>query len=85
MNGGRIEAGRVFRVGTVGGLSDAELLERLAAVDGEAAGAAFEAIIERHGPMVLQVCRMVLRDEHAAEDAFLVLARRAPREIGAAS
>ena len=85
MNGGRIEAGRqlerLFGVGTVGGLSDAELLERFAAVDDEAAGAAFEAIVERHGPMVLRVCRMVLRDAHAAEDAFqatfLVLARRA--------
>ncbi len=73
----------MFRVGTVGGLSDAELLERLAAVDGEAAGAAFEAIVERHGPMVLRVCRMVLRS-HAAEDAFLVLAP-GPAEIGAAS
>ena len=89
MNGGRIEAGRqlerLFEVGTVGGLSDAELLERFAAVDDEAAGAAFEAIVERHGPMVLRVCRMVLRDAHAAEDAFqatfLVLARRA-RTLG---
>ncbi len=89
MNGGRIEAGRqlerVFRVGTVGGLSDAELLERFAAVDDDSAGAAFEAIVERHGPMVLRVCRMVLRDAHAAEDAFqatfLVLARRA-RTLG---
>ena len=37
MSGGRIEAGRqlerLFGVGTVGGLSDAELLERFAAVD----------------------------------------------------
>jgi RNA polymerase sigma factor (sigma-70 family) len=89
MNGGRIEAGRqlerLFGAGTIGGLSDAELLERFAAVDDEAAGAAFEAIVERHGPMVLRVCRMVLRDAHAAEDAFqatfLVLARRA-RSIG---
>ena len=89
MNGGRIEAGRqlerLFGAGTIGGLSDAELLERFAAVDDEAAGAAFEAIVERHGPMVLRVCRMVLRDPHAAEDAFqatfLVLARRA-RTIG---
>jgi RNA polymerase sigma factor (sigma-70 family) len=89
MNGGRIEASRqlerLFGAGTIGGLSDAELLERFAAVDDEAAGAAFEAIVERHGPMVLRVCRMVLRDSHAAEDAFqatfLVLARRA-RAIG---
>jgi len=85
MSGGRIEAGRqlerLFGVGAVGGLSDAELIERFAAVDEEAAGAAFEAIVARHGPMVLRVCRRVLRDAHAAEDAFqatfLVLARRA--------
>src|SRR5262249_50511698 len=38
-------------------------------------------IIHRHGPMVLGVCRCILRDEHTAEDAFqatfLVLALKA--------
>jgi RNA polymerase sigma factor (sigma-70 family) len=87
MSGGRIVAGRqleqLFGAGAVGGLSDAELIERFAAddVDDQAAAAAFEAIVARHGPMILKVCRMVLRDTHAAEDAFqatfLVLARRA--------
>jgi RNA polymerase sigma factor (sigma-70 family) len=57
---------------------DAELLERwVSARD----GAAFEVLLWRHGPMVLQLCRRVLRHEQDAEDAFqatfLLLARKA--------
>jgi RNA polymerase sigma factor (sigma-70 family) len=71
----------LYRAGTCSGLTDGQLLERYLAGRGERAELAFAALIERHGPMVLRVCRSVLRDEHDAEDAFqatfLVLARRA--------
>jgi RNA polymerase sigma factor (sigma-70 family) len=59
-------------------MSDDQLLERFALQREEAA---FEAILHRHGPMVLGVCRRLLRDVHEADDAFqatfLVLARKA--------
>jgi RNA polymerase sigma factor (sigma-70 family) len=65
---------------TSGGVSvpDRDLLERFVGGHDEAA---FHALVERHGPMVLRVCRSVLRHAQDAEDAFqgtfLVLARKA--------
>ena len=72
---------RLHPPGPAGG-ADADLLERFQR-NGD--GAAFELLVWRHGPMVMGVCRHVLRDSHAAEDAFqatfLALARKA-RSIG---
>ena len=74
----------LFEGGAVAGLSDGQLLDRF--LDGragapESAEVAFEALVDRHGPMVLRVCRARLGDEHDAQDAFqatfLILARKA--------
>ncbi len=84
-NAGHLRA--LFAVGTTTGLSDDELLRRFvdrrheAGRASSAAEAAFEAIVSRHGPMVLGVCRRYLDDPNDVEDAFqatfVVLFRRA--------
>jgi RNA polymerase sigma factor (sigma-70 family) len=60
-------------------LSDRQLLEAFSAGKDQAA---FEALVRRHGPLVLGVCRHLLRHEQDAEDAFqntfLALASNAP-------
>ena len=61
----------LFGVGAVGRVSDGELLTRLVdRSDAAAREAAFSALVARHGPMVLGVCRRMLGDEHIAADAF---------------
>src|SRR5437879_3292317 len=61
-----------------GKATDRQLLHRFATRHEEAA---FELLVERHGPAVLGLCRRVLRHEQDAEDVFqatfLALARKA--------
>jgi len=69
---------RVFRQGTVAGLAEGQLLRRFVTCRD---GVAFEALVARHGPMVLGVCRRKLGDPHEVADAFqatfMVLIRKA--------
>ena len=79
---------QLFSAGSGVGLTDGELLARFACrreksgatPDRGSAEVAFETLLARHGSMVLSVCRQILGDLHAAEDAFqatfLVLIRR---------
>jgi RNA polymerase sigma factor (sigma-70 family) len=66
-----------------GGRPSAALTDRqlLLGFSSRADQTAFAALVERHGPMVLHVCRRVLRQEQDAEDAFqatfLILADKA--------
>ena len=61
-----------------GVLTDGELLARFNATRDDAS---FAALVRRHGPMVLSVCRRMLRHDQDAEDCFqatfMVLARKA--------
>lgn len=58
--------------------TDRELIARFHRERDESA---FAALVDKHGPMVLGVCRRKLRDAHAADDAFqstfLILAKKA--------
>ena len=70
----------LFDTGTASALSDRQLLERFASGRDASAEAAFETLVLRHGPMVLRICRNVLRNSTDAQDAFqatfLVLVQR---------
>jgi RNA polymerase sigma factor (sigma-70 family) len=77
---------RLFDTGSLSGLSEWELLEQYLARKDELA---FEVLVSRHGPMVLGICRRMLRNAADVEDAFqatfLVLVRKAaslgPRDV----
>jgi RNA polymerase sigma factor (sigma-70 family) len=77
--GGQTDA--TFAEERLEGFSDEQLLDRFLNRDDASAEAAFRAIVVRHGPMVLGVCRHILNQLQDAEDAFqatfLVLARKA--------
>ncbi len=71
----------LWTAGAIGEAEDLALLNRFSAHRDDTAEAAFRILVERHGPMVLRVCRQVLGDGHEAHDAaqavFLILARKA--------
>ncbi len=73
--------GAIFGEGIGAELTDRQLLDRFASASDESAELAFTVLVERHGPMVLRVCRAAMRDEHDAQDAFqavfLVLVQKA--------
>ncbi len=69
---------RLYLGGSAVGATEGELLERFVSGRDESA---FEALLARHGPMVLRVCRQLLRDPNDVDDAFqatfLILVRKA--------
>jgi RNA polymerase sigma factor (sigma-70 family) len=71
----------LYTLGTLGGMTDAQLLEVYLTRHGNDAEDAFAVLVDRHGPTVLGVCHRILARSHDAEDAFqatfLVLARKA--------
>jgi RNA polymerase sigma factor (sigma-70 family) len=71
----------LFNLGAIRDLTDGQLLERFATEPSEVAELAFAVLVERHGPMVLRVCRGLLLNADETQDAFqatfLVLVKKA--------
>ncbi len=67
--GGAVARGleRLLDPGTVAGLSERQVLARFVE---RGDPVAFEALVVRHGPLVLSVCRQMLRDANDVDDAF---------------
>ena len=69
----------LFQDGVAAGLPDKELLHRFVSSRDRCGELAFTTLVARHGPMVLGVCRRILRDSATADVAFqatfLVLAQ----------
>ncbi len=61
----------LFRLGVVAALSDEQLLERFAAHTESDSEIAFEAIVSRHGPMVMGVCRRLSVEVAECGDLFV--------------
>ena len=71
----------LLTVGTLGAMTDGQLLDCFRRDRDTAGQEAFRILVDRHGPMVLSLCRNLVRDPHEAEDAFqatfLILVRKA--------
>ena len=71
----------LLTVGTLGSTTDGQLLDCFQGNRDAAGQEAFRILVDRHGPMVLGLCRSLIRDPHEAEDAFqatfLILVRKA--------
>jgi len=61
---------RLLDDGTTTGLADGELVACLSGREASLRDSAFQALVERHGPLVWRVCQQILRNAQDAEDAF---------------
>jgi DNA-directed RNA polymerase specialized sigma24 family protein len=71
----------IFESGTIGELTERQLLDLFVGRDREMAESCCAVLIQRHSPMVFHACQAILHDPHDAEDTFqatfLLLIRKA--------